>query len=132
MAKKYSDRGELRTEGAIIKEHNSNFTRWFKDKLLANPPPMQSSEEEKLIFALSRGAEHCLMTYQAYDINGYTFYIEEKESNCDYQNSEVTMEAYTSDVKQRYYGRIKEIWELSYAGEKVPMFCVRWAKKVVK
>jgi hypothetical protein len=53
IVKKYSDRGELRTEGAIIKEHNSNFTTWFKDKLLANPPPMQSSEEEKLIFALS-------------------------------------------------------------------------------
>jgi hypothetical protein len=132
IAKKYSDRGEPRTEGAIIKEHNSNFTTWFKDKLLANPPPMQSSEEENLIFALSQGAEHCLMTYQAYDINGYTFYTEEKDSNCDYQNSGVTMEAYTGDVKQRYYGRIEEIWELSYAGEKVPMFRVRWAKNVVK
>jgi hypothetical protein len=73
IAKKYSDRGELRTEGAVIKEHNSNFMRWFKDKLLAKPPPMQYSEEEKLIFALSLGVEHCLMTYQAYDINGYTF-----------------------------------------------------------
>jgi hypothetical protein len=72
------------------------------------------------------------MTYQAYDINGYTFYTEEKDSNCDYQNSGVTMEAYTGDVKQRYYGRIEEIWELSYAGEKVSMFHVRWAKNVVK
>jgi hypothetical protein len=42
------------------------------------------------------------------------------------------MEAYTSDVKQRYYERIKEIWELSYAGEKEPIFYVRWAKNVVK
>jgi hypothetical protein len=58
--------------------------RWFKDKLLANPPPMKSSEEEKLIFALSQGAEHCLMTYQAYDIDDYTFYTKEKDSNCDY------------------------------------------------
>jgi hypothetical protein len=64
------------------------------------------------------------MTYQAYDINGYTFYSEEKDSNCDYQNSGVTMEAYTGDINQRYYGRIEEIWELSYAGEKVPMFCL--------
>jgi hypothetical protein len=125
IAKKYSDRGELRTEGAIIKEHNSNFTRWFKDKLLANPPPMQSSEEQKLIFALSQGTEHCLMTYQAYDINGYTFYTKEKNNNCDYQNSGVTMEAYTDDIKQIYYRRIEEIWELSYAGEKVPMFHAR-------
>ena len=34
--------------------------------------------------------------------------------------------------KDRYYGRIEEIWELSYAGEKVPMFRVRWAKSVLK
>jgi hypothetical protein len=73
IAKMYSDRGKLRTEGAIIKEHNSHFTCWFKDTLLANPPPMQSSEEEQLIFSLSHGAEHCLMIYQAYDINSYTF-----------------------------------------------------------
>jgi hypothetical protein len=53
IANKYSDRGEQRMEGAIINEHNSNFMRWFKDKILANLPPMQSSEEEKLIFALS-------------------------------------------------------------------------------
>ena len=33
-----------------------------------------------------------------------------------------------ADVKQRYYGRIEEIWELNYSGEKVPMFRVRWAR----
>jgi len=27
--------------------------------------------------------------------------------------------------KLRYYGRIEEIWELDYSGEKVPMFHVR-------
>src|SRR3954467_11767318 len=49
-----------------------------------------------------------------------------------YQNSGVTMESYTGKDKDRYYGRIEEIWELSYAGEKVPMFHVRWAKSVLK
>jgi len=33
-------------------------------------------------------------------------------------------------VKERFYGRIEEIWELDYYGEKVPMFRVRWAKSV--
>ena len=46
----------------------------------------------------------------------------------DYQNSGVMMEFYTGNDKDRYYGRIEEIWELSYTGEKVPMFRVRWAK----
>ncbi|KAK1684682.1 hypothetical protein QYE76_045530 [Lolium multiflorum] len=125
IAKTYSDQGQQRTDGDIIKEHNSTFTRWFKDKMLTYPIDEDSSAEEKLIFALSQGAEHNLMTFQAYDINGYTFYTEEKDMKSDYQNSGVTMESYTGDVKQRYYGKIEEIWELSYAGENVPMFRVR-------
>ena len=40
------------------------------------------------------------------------------------------MESYTGDVKKRYYGRIEDIWELDYAGEKVAMFRVRWAKNI--
>jgi hypothetical protein len=43
------------------------------------------------------------------------------------------MESLTGDVKERYYGRIDEIWELGYFGEyKVAMFRVRWAKSVIK
>ena len=35
-------------------------------------------------------------------------------------------------VKERFYGRIEEIWEIDYCGETVPMFRVRWAKNVEK
>jgi hypothetical protein len=72
------------------------------------------------------------MTYEEYDINGYTFYTEAKDKNSDYQNSGITMESYTRDIKLRYYGRIVEILELDYSREKVPMFRVRWAKSVIK
>ena len=72
------------------------------------------------------------MTYEAYDINGYTFYTEEKDMKRDYHNFGVTMESYTGNDKDRYYGRIEEICELSYAGEKVPIFRVSWAKSVLK
>jgi hypothetical protein len=88
--------------------------------------------EDKLIFFLSQGPACNLATYQAYDINGYTFYMEQKDKNSDYQKSSVIMESFTGDVKERYYGRIEEIWELDYCGEKVPMFRVRWAKIVRK
>ena len=37
-----------------------------------------------------------------------------------------------TNVKERFFGRIEEIWELNYCGETVPMFRVRWAKKVEK
>ena len=109
IEKTYIDRGQQWTDGDVLKEHNACFTRWFKDKLLSYPSHEDSFEEEKLVFALSQDAEHNLMTYQAYDINGYTFYTEEKDMKSDYQNSGVTMEAYTDNVKKRYYGRIEEI-----------------------
>ncbi|KAK1686059.1 hypothetical protein QYE76_046907 [Lolium multiflorum] len=118
-------------DAEIYREHNSSFARWFKDHIDANPPPMDS-DKDKLVLALSHGPAPNIMTYQAYDINGYTFYTEEKDKNSVYQNSGVTMDSWTGDVKTRYYGRIEEIWELSYAGEKVPMFRIRWAKSVTK
>ena len=126
IEKKYTDQGKRRTEGEIIREHNSSFLRWFKDELDAPPPT--ASAEAKLLYALSRGPTPNLATFQAYDINGFNFYTEQKDKTSDYQNSGVTMESYTGDKKLRYYGRIEEIWELNYSGEKVPMFRVRWAR----
>jgi hypothetical protein len=37
-----------------------------------------------------------------------------------------------TSIKERFFGRIEEIWELNYCGEMVPMFRVRWAKMVEK
>ncbi|KAK1604964.1 hypothetical protein QYE76_028637 [Lolium multiflorum] len=113
----------------VALQHIDVVDPWV-DKMLTYPIDEDSSAEEKLIFALSQGAEHNLMTFQAYDINGYIFYTEEKDMKSDYQNSGVTMESYTGDIKQRL--RKDRGGELSYAGENVPMFRVRWAKNVVK
>ena len=54
IAKKYSDQGMVRTEGDIIKEHNRYFMTWFKEHLLANPPPMTSEKEKLIFFSLAR------------------------------------------------------------------------------
>ena len=74
------------TKGDILRAHNSSFVRWFKAHINANPP-WTDTEEGKLILALSYGPAPNLMTYQAYDINGYTFYTEEKDKSSQYQNS---------------------------------------------
>jgi hypothetical protein len=133
---KFSDTGRRRTKGDVTREHNSSFTRWFKEKLLqlhhGNTP---STEEEKLLFALSQGPAMNVRTYQAYDINGYTFYTEKKDQSSEHQNSGVTMLSYVNEestVNERFFRRIEEIWELNYCGEKMPMFWVRWAKNVEK
>ena len=80
--------GRLRKKGDVTRAHNSSFTRWFKQKqleLAKKKPP--STEEEKLIFSLSRGPTHNIKTYQAYDINGCRFYTNEKDKKSEYQNS---------------------------------------------
>ena len=83
------------------------------------------------IYALAHGPSTNVATYQAYDINGYTFYMEKKDKNSDDQNSRVTVEAMTGNVIERYYGRVEEIWELNYSGlHNATMFRVRWAKNV--
>src|SRR4051812_35100892 len=134
IRKKYSDQGLQITDRdpRLIKEHNSGFMTWFRDELRANPLRRNAFQDKKMIFTLSQGAARNLMTYQAYDINGYTLYTEEKDNNCDYQNSGITGIFYTDDFKERFFGRIEDIWELDYYGEKVPMFRVRWAKSVIK
>ncbi|KAK1669776.1 hypothetical protein QYE76_057935 [Lolium multiflorum] len=125
IEQKFIDLGRPRKTGDVTKEHNSTFTGWFKKRLLESPAPMPSTEEQKLIFSLSQGPGHNVRTYQSYDINGYRFYTEEKDKNREYQNSGVTMLSYTddkTDVKERFYGRIEEIWELDYVGVTMPMF----------
>jgi hypothetical protein len=74
-----------------------------------------------------------VQTYQAYDINGYTFYTEAQDQRSVYQNSGVVLNAHgvnTSKTKTKYYSVIEEIWVLDYTTTEVPMFC-RWAEKVL-
>jgi hypothetical protein len=104
-------------EEEIFRAHNSSFTCWFKDQIDANPPPM-TSESDRMLLALSYGPGPNLMTYHAYDINGYTFYMEERDKGGDYQ--------------KRYYGKIEEIWALDYISEKLSMFQVRWATNITE
>ena len=91
IATKYRDRGLCRTDAEVTREHNSTSLHWFKEHIIANPPE-EGSKDRLLIYALAHGPSTNLTTSQAYDINGYTFYTEEKDINSDDQNSGVTME----------------------------------------
>jgi hypothetical protein len=77
---------------------------------------------------LARGHIFTVMTYQGYDINGYTFYTEQQDKKSTYQNSGVHIDAYdaTGQDKNMYYGQIQEIWELDFHDFKIPLFCCNW------
>ena len=62
--------------------------------MISNPPG-KGSKDGLLIYALAHGPSPSLVTYQAYDINGYTFYTEAKDMDSGDQNSGVTMECMT-------------------------------------
>ena len=68
-----------------------------------------------------------VLTYKAYDINGYMFYTEECDKT-SYQNNFVQIECMTINEadKRVYYGTIKEIWELDYVKVNVALFRCAW------
>ena len=78
IAKKYRDKGMLKMDDEVTVEHNATLLRWFKQQVLENPPE-EGSSDGLLIDALSLGPAPKRATYRAYDINGYTFYMEAKD-----------------------------------------------------
>ena len=100
-----------------MKEHTKNYTEWLKNRLA------QGSIDEIATW-LAQKPSPTVLTYQAYDINGYTFYTKERDQETSYQNSSVRIECMTvNEVDKRvYYGTIKEIWELDYVKVKVALF----------
>ena len=104
-----------------MKEHTKNYAEWLKNRLA------QGSIDDIATW-LAQKPSPTVLTYQAYDINGYTFYTEERDKKTPYQNSSVRIECMTVNEadKRVYYGTIKEIWELDYVKVKVALFRCAW------
>jgi hypothetical protein len=72
-------------------------------------------------------------SWQAYDINGYTFYTKSKDMKSVAQNSGVRIDAFDlHGQKTTYFGFIEEIWELDYGPNmKIPLFKCQWVQHPV-
>ncbi|CAH1442271.1 unnamed protein product [Lactuca virosa] len=73
----------------LITEHNKTFSQWLKDKVKAS---YGVNNVDQAVVHLANGPEHVVATYQAYDINGYTFYTNQQDKKSTLQNSGVTLE----------------------------------------
>jgi hypothetical protein len=72
------------------------------------------TEETKMKILASHPSNY-VTSWQAYNINGYTYYIKEKDSRSIAQNSNIRIEAFDPlGVKTTHYGYIQDIWELHY------------------
>ena len=90
---------------------------------------------------LAYGPRDVVQSYEGYDVNGYTFWTEQKDDkSISVQNSGVIVVASTTEYasvkdkdpiesKMVYFGRIKDIWELDYSGFKVGLFRCQWVNE---
>jgi hypothetical protein len=69
--------------------------------------------EETMMKMLTSHPSSCVTLWQAYDINGYTYYTKEKDRSSVAQNSGIRIEAFDPlGVKTTYYRYIQDIFEL--------------------
>jgi hypothetical protein len=96
-----------RNESWLANEHIRKFIGWFRYRI-SQSSDTQTSEYLK---KLARGPIFTVVTYQGYNINGYTFYTEQQDKKSTYQNSGVRVDAYdaTGQDKNMYYDQIQEI-----------------------
>lgn len=118
-----------RTEDWIMREHKHRFSEWLMDKNI----PFGDSLEEKTMKNLASGPSCFVTSWQAYDINGYTFYTKSKDMKSVAQNSGVRIDAFDlHGQKTTYFGFIEEIWELDYGPSmKIPLFKCQWVQHPV-
>jgi hypothetical protein len=96
-----------RTEAWIMKEHRHVFITWLMDKEIPT--------EDMMMKMLASHPSICVTSWQAYDINVYTYYTKEKDKKSVAQNSGIRIEAINRQgLKTMYYGYIHDIWELDY------------------
>jgi hypothetical protein len=107
-------------ESWLANEHMRKFIVWLQDQI-SQSAETQTSEYLK---KLARGPIFTILTYQGYNIYGYTFYTEQQDKKSTYKNSGVRVDAYdvTGQDKNMYHGQIQEIWELDFHGFKIPLF----------
>nr|XP_017252692.1 PREDICTED: uncharacterized protein LOC108223115 isoform X2 [Daucus carota subsp. sativus] len=120
----------------VTNEHNRSFVKWFRDRVMLQYSSSHSSVSNTVKW-LAYGPDMPVRSYQAYDVNGYTFYTQCQDQKSTVQNIGVCVEASSTefdrgnsmtsrDIKKSYYGVIEEIWELDYRDFKVALFKCKW------
>ena len=72
------------------------------------------------------------MSWQAYYVNGYTFYTKAKDHKSVSQNSGVRIENVDAFGEvHTHYGFIEDIWELDFGSDiQITLFRCQWVKKL--
>ncbi|WVZ91559.1 hypothetical protein U9M48_037711 [Paspalum notatum var. saurae] len=114
---------------------NSSFDKAHTTVLQHSSMVAPHIEEHKMLLAAQHPGKSeawitHIVTYQGYEINGYTFYTRAQDRKSTNQNSGVRIDAIDNDGnKDTYYGCNEEIWELEYGPYmSIPLFRCQWVK----
>jgi hypothetical protein len=116
-----------RSDDWVMKQHKQHLTSWLKDKNI----PSGETTDSITISRLAAGPSRQVTSWNAYDINAYTYYTHTKHSKCVNQNSGVRVVALDGvGRKAEFFGIIEDIWELDYGRDiKVALFRCCWIKQ---
>jgi hypothetical protein len=118
-----SSQNPTKTEAWVTRHHLENFPSWLSEQVIGD------STIHPQLALLARGPSSTIVEFQAYDINGYTFYTRDQDRKTTHQNSGVRIDAMDiNNNKNSYYGAIEEIWELEYGPLNIPLFLCQWVK----
>ena len=78
-----------RTDEWVMKQHKQQLTTWLKDQNI----PSGETTDSITISSLAEGPSRQVISWKAYDINGYMYYTHAKDSKYVNQNSGVRIEA---------------------------------------
>ena len=113
---------EDKKNAKILKLHNDKFAAWLKSNF--------SQEDDEDLKSLAREPSFTIHKWEAYELNGYTFYTKNRDNKTMYQNSSIKVEALDPNGRRDwYYGFIEVTWELQYDTLlTVPLFKCKWVK----
>jgi len=111
------------TNDWVHKEHKRRFTAWLKN--------LDMTDESETIKILASGPSSQVISWQSYDISGFTFSTSFRDTKRMAQNSGVRCEAVddTTGEETTYFGFIDDIWEVEYGPRlQIPVFRCRWVQ----
>jgi hypothetical protein len=84
----------------LADEHMRKFIGWLRERISRSDTPISEYLQK-----LAHDPIFTVVTYQGYDINGYTFYTEFQDKKITYQNSGVRVDAddVMGEDKSMYY-----------------------------
>ncbi|XP_074327408.1 uncharacterized protein LOC141665326 [Apium graveolens] len=140
LHKKYLEeiyRGKKKSVQWLLGEDNRQFADWFEQKVSTEMRENAEAVSETIRWFAGKPS-FSVLTYESYVVEGVRYHTKDRDNARVVQNSGMSLVARTVQVSSakdmnpiesdlKFYGVIREIWELDYHAFKAPLFLCTWA-----